>query len=405
MTNSHSGKRHERALAALLLCSLGLPMTLSASNTHFEATLKTQALLTQPTDSAHSSKQFGVGLEAEFSSNFDSDNLIGIFTPYARWANENQEVNHADVRELHLLHTAEHWEGLVGISRVFWGVTESGHLVDIINQTDQREGFDGEDKLGQPMIRLSRILGQDTLDLFLLSGFRERKFLPASSPLALPFPISNNNAVYGASNGRQHLDIAVRFSGYRNAIDYGISWFSGTSRDPDFISEATGVYLQRYPLIDQLGLDLQVTLESWLWKLEAIHRTFDSESSTDTYTAAITGAEYSLFGLANGLFDLGLLAEWHTDSRDNLATVPLQNDLFTGLRLGFNDTQSSEVLAGAFFDLDDDSTSLRVEASRRVFGDARISLEAQSFTNIDPENAAYYLRDSDFLLLSLHVFF
>ena len=263
-------------------------------STHFEATLKTQALLTQPTDSTHSSKQFGVGLEAEFSNNFDSDNLIGIFTPYARWANENQEVNHADVRELHLLHTAEHWEGLVGISRVFWGVTESGHLVDIINQTDQREGFDGEDKLGQPMIRLSRILGQDTLDLFFLSGFRERKFLPASSPLALSFPISNNNAVYGASNGRQHLDIAVRFSGYRNAIDYGISWFSGTSRDPDFISEATGVYLQRYPLIDQLGLDLQVTLESWLWKLEAIHRTFDSESSTDTYTAAITGAEYSL---------------------------------------------------------------------------------------------------------------
>ena len=271
---------------------------------------------------------------------------------------------------------------------MFWGVTESGHLVDIINQTDQREGFDGEDKLGQPMIRLSRILGQDTLDLFLLSGFRERKFLPASSPLALPFPISNNNAVYGASNGRQHLDIAVRFSGYRNAIDYGISWFSGTSRDPDFISEATGVYLQRYPLIDQLGLDLQVTLESWLWKLEAIHRTFDSESSTDTYTAAITGAEYSLFGLANGLFDLGLLAEWHTDSRDNLATVPLQNDLFTGLRLAFNDTQSSEVLAGAFLDLDDDSTSLRVEASRRVFGDARISLEAQSFTNIDSKNAS-----------------
>ena len=63
------------------------------------------------------------------------------------------------------------------------------------------------------------------------------------------------------------------------------------------------------------------------------------------------------------------------------------------------------MLAGAFLDLDDDSTSLRVEASRRVFGDARISLEAQSFTNIDPENAAYYLRDSDFLLLSLHVFF
>ena len=40
----------------------------------------------------------------------------------------------------------------VGVGKVFWGVTESQHLVDIINQTDLVENIDTEDKLGQPML-------------------------------------------------------------------------------------------------------------------------------------------------------------------------------------------------------------------------------------------------------------
>ena len=42
----------------------------------------------------------------------------------------------------------------MGIDKVFWGVIESRHLVDYINQTDGVEDVDGEDKLGQPMINL-----------------------------------------------------------------------------------------------------------------------------------------------------------------------------------------------------------------------------------------------------------
>ncbi|MDD7885073.1 hypothetical protein [Flavivirga sp. 57AJ16] len=44
-------------------------------------------------------------------------------------------------------------------------MTESNHLVDIINQTDAVETFDGEEKLGQPMVQLS--WGTDNIILFM----------------------------------------------------------------------------------------------------------------------------------------------------------------------------------------------------------------------------------------------
>ena len=60
---------------------------------------------------------------------------------------------------------------------------------------------------------------------------------------------------------------------------------------------------------------------------------------------------------------------------------------------------------GMFIDLDDQSQAFRVEANRRMFGDARMYVEAQVFSNMDPENVGYHLRNSDFLRLSLELYF
>ena len=46
----------------------------------------------------------------------------------------------------------------LGLRKVYWGVTESQHLVDVINQTEGVENLDGEDKLGQPMLNLALIV-------------------------------------------------------------------------------------------------------------------------------------------------------------------------------------------------------------------------------------------------------
>ena len=59
------------------------------------------------------------------------------------------------MRELLYQRVFDQAELRVGIGRVFWGVTESYKLVDVINQTDLVENVDHEDKLGQPLVNLT----------------------------------------------------------------------------------------------------------------------------------------------------------------------------------------------------------------------------------------------------------
>ena len=74
------------------------------------------------------------------------------FTGFARLDQHDNRRTHADIRELYWQYVEGSSELSIGLKKVFWGVTESSHLVDIINQTDAVESFDGEQKLGQPMI-------------------------------------------------------------------------------------------------------------------------------------------------------------------------------------------------------------------------------------------------------------
>ncbi len=61
-------------------------------------------------------------------------------TPFFRYDGADLGRTHADLREAYLLLFGEisddEWELRLGVDRVFWGVAESRHLVDIINQID-----------------------------------------------------------------------------------------------------------------------------------------------------------------------------------------------------------------------------------------------------------------------------
>ena len=79
----------------------------------------------------------------EWNDGYESINFQGFF----RWDRDDQRT-HWDIRELYYQKAKNKWEFNIGLKKIFWGVTESNHLVDIINQTDQVESFDGEAKLG-----------------------------------------------------------------------------------------------------------------------------------------------------------------------------------------------------------------------------------------------------------------
>jgi hypothetical protein len=343
--------------------------------------------------------------QPEFYHSWDDNMQSFTFVPFVRVDQHDAKRSHADVRELTWLKAARDWELRLGIRKVFWGVTESQHLVDIINQTDAVENIDGEDKLGQPMINLALIRDWGTLDLFILPGFRERTFPgPEGRLRTIPY-VDTSQARYQSSRKNKHIDFAARWSHYIGDWDLGVSYFNGTSRDPLFTlgSDSSGnpVLIPYYELINQLGLSAQVVKGDWLWKLEWISRGVDAGRS-----AAMTGGfEYTFVGIADSQMDLGVIGEYLYDNRDQQATTPFQNDMMVGARLTLNDVQSTEMLVGMIFDLDHNGRMFNLEASRRL-GDAwKLSVELRTFADAEITNPLYSLRNDDYLQTELAWYF
>ena len=409
-------------------------------------------------DPRQADNQLSLALEAVWYSSWNDDMDSVVFKPFFRFDSEDDERQHGDIRELFWLHVGDGWELRTGINKVYWGVTESQHLVDVINQTDRIESVDGEQKLGQPMVHLSLLKDWGTIDAFVLPGFREPRFASAEGRFRPPLPIADHDSQFESSAGNGHVDFALRWSHTIEDWDVGLSYFDGTNRDADFIPtvipqdgvsqlvltpyyaqmQQFGVDVQAtieswlwkfdgtnrdadfiptvipqdgvsqlvltpyYAQMQQFGVDVQATIESWLWKFEAIYRDTDVES----FTSVTAGFEYTIVGIFDSVWDLGLLTEYQFDQRDDLIIVPGQNDLFFGSRIAFNDEDGSELLIGVVQDLDDSgSRSGLLEASSRINDNWKWRVDAWFFQTDEANDISYSLRRDDFVQLSLEYYF
>ena len=361
-----------------------------------------------PADPAHEEQRgdnLSLSVEPEYYHEWEELGQSMVLRPFLRLDIQDPERTHGDIREFYWQKAAETWELRVGIRRVFWGVTESQHLVDIINQTDLVEDPDGEDKLGQPMLNLALIDRWGTLDLFLLPGFRERTFPGPRGRLRPAFPVDTDHPEYESGAKEYHLDWAVRWSRALGDWDIGLSHFSGTSREPQlkprFSASKLLELVPYYDQIDQTGLDVQLTKGSWLWKLEAIHRSGQGK----TFSALTAGFEYTFYGVFETGADVGILAEYLYDSRGNDAPLPFENDVFLGTRVGFNDTQTTELLAGAIVDPESGATAASIELSRRLGSSWRLSAEARAFMGFPESDPGIAFRNDDYLQVELAWYF
>ncbi len=349
---------------------------------------------------------FSLVAQPQYHHKWDDGYQTVTFVPFIRLDQQDSERSHFDVRELTWLKATQSWELRLGIRKLFWGVTESQHLVDIINQTDLVENPDGEDKLGQPMLNLALIRDLGTVDLFVLPGFRERTF-PGKKGRLLNggFPIATEQTRYESGAEEQHVDWAVRWSHYFGAWDIGLSHFVGTSREPQllphFDEPGQPFLIPYYQQIEQTGLDVQMTQEDLLWKLEMISR----DEQSGRFTALTGGFEYTLVGVFESNKDVGIIAEYLFDDRGENAASPFENDLMMGMRFTLNDVQSTELLAGMILDLDNQSRFYNIEASRRLGDSWKLSLEARFYANIPATDRIYGLRNEDYLQLELAWYF
>ena len=347
--------------------------------------------------------------QPEFYYETRSGNNSITFVPFVRRDQGDRERSHSDIRELTWVNVQGDLEWRIGVRKVFWGVTESQHLVDIINQTDLVESIDLEEKLGQPMFNLSYTTEVGSFDFFVLPYFRERTFSGVKGRLRSQPVIDTNSVFYESANRERNIDYAFRWAHSIEEWDIGLSYFSGTSREPRFVvataPSGETVLNPYYDLIQQTGLDVQATFDSWLWKLEAIHRSGITGGAVTQYNAFTAGLEYTFYSLIGDAIDLGLVLEYLYDNRDKLATTPFQKDIMLGMRFNLNDEQSSDLLIGVIKDMDSDTIIYSLEANRRLTDNLKLSLEARGFSNM-PQSAIFYsyLKD-DYIQLDLVYYF
>ena len=384
---------------------LALSLSLSAGEWSGEIAVEGRYFSEQARSNKQSDSNLSIAFKPEFYHDWDNGRQSLTFSPFLRWDQRDDERSHADIRELIWIRAGDSWELQAGIGKVFWGVTEAVHLVDIINQTDLVENPDGEQKLGQPMIKLSLEREIGIFDLFVLPGFRERTFPGEEGRLRSHPHVDTNKADYESSDKQRHIDLALRWFHSLGDWDIGLSHFYGTSRNPRFrmAYSNTGqpVLTPYYDLIHQTSLDLQATKGDWLWKLELISRRGQGSATI----AAAGGFENTLVGIFDSSADLGLITEYLYDDRNQDAPTPFQNDLFLALRWTANDEQSLEILGGVILDLDSDARMVNIETSRRLGEAWKLSLQGRFWQEVPASDAGYGMSRDDYIELTLKRYF
>lgn len=335
------------------------------------------------------------------------------FLGRARVDEHDDERTGGDIQDLAWIHLAGDWEWRSGVRKVFWGVTESRHLVDIINQTDLAESFDGEDKLGQPMVNASWVREWGFIDFFVLPGFRERRFPGLDGRPGPIVALDTEDERYESSQEHRRIDAAIRAKISHEAWEIALSHFSGTSREPELLPVGEGaLYVPYYPVIDQTGLELQYNIDAWLLKAEVITR---SGMQGGRYAAAVTGFEYTQSGILDSGYDLGWIVEYNFDERGVRGPEAYEQDWLLGWRLSFNDAADSSLLAGFLFDPVSEESLVSVEGRTRITDDWGFALEGAFLQGDDPlageywsygaENKLWPFYRDDFLQLELIRYF
>jgi len=373
-----------------------------------EFSLSSRIFPESPLYSGQQHNNYSLSIEPEVYAEW-SNNSNFVFKPFYRFDNEDSHRTHFDLREMQYSFYEDDWEANLGIGQVFWGVTESKNLVDIINQFDVVDDPLLKTKLGQPLFNVTLIRESGYFDFFILPYFRERTNPGKKGRLRIdPHFIKNSTKFEGGSQWTPEL--SMRWSNSYNNYDISLHSFIGYSRAPSInIKIIDGVinYVPNYQRIRQIGGTLQNTLESTLLKLEWIAKDGEKDSSfrRGGSFSSVIGLEHTLFQSFGDNGDLGFLFEYNFDSRKDKSPDVLQDDIFMAARFSLNDSQNTEILFGSIFDLDGDGQIYQLDFGQRLNDSLNLNVKGAIYQNGRLGSNLYILRQDSWFEVSLKQYF
>jgi hypothetical protein len=382
--------------AATILLLAALPSTALgdewSGHTSVEVRLFTtdQRLEDQSKDTLQGSLVVQPRLQAEV---FDEGQLY--FEPFFRVDTLDSARTHWDIRELRAEWGKSGWRVSVGVDTVFWGVTESQHLVDVINQVDGVDRIDEEARRGQPMVFVGHTLDWAHLGVYAMPFFRERTFPSVEGRLRTEIPV---DPALSSVPERHALapDGAARFRVDHRGFGMALSHFYGVGRtpslEPALDERGHPVLAPVYAMTHQSGLEAEYVAGGLHLKGEGIRVERDDED--EPWYALTAGFEYTFLVRS---IEWGLLSEWLYDTRQEDAPTPFENDLMFGFRLFGNDIWDTRLLVGVIKDLDTPGWTMWAEGCRRLSDRWRMEVEIRVFVDTEKEDPLHALRYDDYL--------
>ena len=365
-------------------------------------------------DPAHNGQRSSLtSVSANVTFYFENDDYRSFtLTPNLRYDAVDSERNLADLKEAYFLTFGDigqgEWELRLGFDQVFWGVVESRNIVDIVNQTDVADHPDEKSKLGQLMAHLTFTGDLGTLELFAMPFHRLRTYPGTKGRFRSQIPVDNNRATYESEHEERNIDWAAQYSNSFGLLDFGISTFYGTSREPKLVPSEDRMLIPHYETIRQFGLYGQVTTGPYLFKLEAIDRRGASNliGQKENYKAYVLGAEYSFYSIFDSQIDMTLFVERTYDTRKSRATNAFEDDIFLTSLFTFNDVNSTEFVAGTLISRDRESQTLALEFSRRLTDQWALEIDSLFVLNANATDLVLKPVENDsFIALKLNYSF
>ena len=313
-----------------------------------------------------------------------------------RKSRNDEGKNIFEPRQLFIGRSVGEVDVYIGNRQLFWGVTESKNVVDFVNQKDAAAGRSSENKLGAPSISLEFYLDDAEFQYLYLPLFRERTF---NAQFAHPgLGLSINNAKFSKEKGLAGGSHAFRYSNSLGDLDLGINGFYGTAREPNILLNSNGSATPYYPEYGAVGVDLQYTGDSTLYKAEIAI----GEQDAIKTTAYVIGFESTLYSVGNSNWDLGIIVETQYDDRSQ--AISKRFDV-GGLRLTANNASDTNALFLISQDETRKQKSYVAQLSHRLTNGLTLEVEYTEFYSSDMALPFSNLMDDTSLQIGVGVYF
>lgn len=334
------------------------------------------------------------------------DDLVSTLALFGRYNPFAEDPLTGDIREANLSFYGETTTLRMGIINEFWGVLETENIVDIINQRDYIESYEGDVKLGQLGLQLTIQHENANVGFYLLPFLRERRFAEGSDRLrSLPLNLSA-----ARFDHQRHLPgFAARSQFFFDNLELAVSHYGGYSREPQLTlavdpTDFSLSLVPNYAYIQQSSVDMQWILGETIFKTELFQRW--GEKGDGAFFGLGTGVENEINNIFDTRASITPFLELYYDNRSSQAPLTaFDNDIVVGTRVALNDVAGSVLELSLLYDWETKSAIVDLEAQRRLNQAWVFSLKGALFINTANDPALNNLGDDSFLRFELSYFF